>query len=191
MTVQGELAGLESERAAKLAELSASRAKVKSRYQQAVADAIAQNEIELARALYEEPCAWTTATPSRTRSCSRRSTPRAQGYGYTAIPAGPRRARPARAPAARPRPGGGDSGSSAAPAQAPLSAYEQTYIKAAAKTGDAAKLNVIQTALSNGSISAQQAAELRSRLGLGSTAAASSAAKPSGGGGGRVTAVTK
>lgn len=192
MTVQGELAGLESERAAKLAELSASRAKVKSRYQQAVADAIASNEIELARALYEEAVRVDNSYAVADAELLEEVYTTSQGYGYTGYTGGAQASSAGTGSGGTSPSGGGSSGSSAAPAQANLSAYEQTYIKAAAKTGDAAKLNVIQTALSNGSISAQQAAELRSRLGLGSTAAASSAAKPSaGGGGGRVTAVTK
>lgn len=181
MTVQGSLASLESERAAKLAELSAQRARVKSQYQQAVADAIAANEIELARALYEEAVRVDNSYAVADAELLEEVYTTTQGYGYTGYT-------------------GAGSGSAAAAAAEPaaaepaasgqaISAYEQALIKAAAKPTAAARLSSIQAAVSNGSISSSEAARIRSELGLGSAAAAQPAF--SGGGGGRRVAATK
>ena len=181
MTVQGSLASLESERAAKLAELSAQRARVKSQYQQAVADAIAANEIELARALYEEAVRVDNSYAVADAELLEEVYTTTQGYGYTGYT-------------------GAGSGSAAAAAAEPaaaepaasgtaISAYEQALIKAAAKPTAAARLSSIQAAVSNGSISSSEAARIRSELGLGSAAAAQPVF--SGGGGGRRVAATK
>ena len=54
IAAQGELAGLDAERASRLADIESRRAQTKAQYQNAVAQAIAQNEIERANALYQE-----------------------------------------------------------------------------------------------------------------------------------------
>lgn len=54
IAAQGELAGLDAERASRLADIESRRAQTKAQYQSAVAQAIAQNEIERANALYQE-----------------------------------------------------------------------------------------------------------------------------------------
>lgn len=181
MTVQGSLASLESERAAKLAELSAQRARVKSQYQQAVADAIAANEIELARALYEEAVRVDNSYAVADAELLEEVYTTTQGYGYTGYTG-----------AGTVTGTGTGSGAAAAEPAASgqaISAYEQALIKAAAKPTAAARLSSIQAAVSNGSISSSEAARIRSELGLGSAAAAQPAF--SGGGGGRRVAATK
>ena len=179
MTVQGSLASLESERAAKLAELSAQRARVKSQYQQAVADAIAANEIELARALYEEAVRVDNSYAVADAELLEEVYTTTQGYGYTGYTgAGSGSAAAAEPAAAEPAASG-----------TTISAYEQALIKAAAKPTAAARLSSIQAAVSNGSISSSEAARIRSELGLGSAAAAQPVF--SGGGGGRRVAATK
>lgn len=181
MTVQGSLASLESERAAKLAELSAQRARVKSQYQQAVADAIAANEIELARALYEEAVRVDNSYAVADAELLEEVYTTTQGYGYTGYTG-----------AGTVTGAGTGSGAAAAEPAASgtaISAYEQALIKAAAKPTAAARLSSIQAAVSNGSISSSEAARIRSELGLGSAAAAQPVF--SGGGGGRRVAATK
>ena len=180
MTVQGSLASLESERAAKLAELSAQRARVKSQYQQAVADAIAANEIELARALYEEAVRVDNSYAVADAELLEEVYTTTQGYGYTGYTG-----------AGTVTGTGTGSGAAAEPAASgqAISAYEQALIKAAAKPTAAARLSSIQAAVSNGSISSSEAARIRSELGLGSAAAAQPVF--SGGGGGRRVAATK
>ena len=178
MTVQGSLASLESERAAKLAELSAQRARVKSQYQQAVADAIAANEIELARALYEEAVRVDNSYAVADAELLEEVYTTTQGYGYTGYTGSGSGSAAAAEPAAT---------EPAASGQA-ISAYEQALIKAAAKPTAAARLSSIQAAVSKGSISSSEAARIRSELGLGSAAAAQPVFS---GGGGRRVAATK
>ena len=186
MTVQGGLASLESERAAKLSELGAQRAKVKSQYQQAVADAIAQNEIELARALYEEAVRVDNSYAVADAELLEEVYTTSQGHGYTGYTgSGYTGAGTA---------SGTASGAAASAAEEPansgtsVGAYEQALIKAAAKPTASAQLSSIQTAVSNGSISSAEAAKIRKELGLGTAAA-----QPvlTGGGGGRMVATTK
>lgn len=186
MTVQGSLASLESERAAKLAELSAQRARVKSQYQQAVADAIAANEIELARALYEEAVRVDNSYAVADAELLEEVYTTTQGYGYTGYTgAGTVTGTGTGSGAAAAEPAATEPAASGTA----ISAYEQALIKAAAKPTAAARLSSIQAAVSNGSISSSEAARIRSELGLGSAAAAQPVF--SGGGGGRRVAATK
>lgn len=176
VAVQGELAGLESERASKLAELSAQRAKVKSQYQQAVADAIAQNEIELAKALYEEAVRVDNSYAVADAELLEEVYNTSRGYGYTGY---------------TPSSGSNAGAQQTAPAQTQtqaLSAYEKTAAQVSAQSSAASKLSIIQNAVASGRISQSQAAQLRARFGLGSAAASTPVST---GGGGRVTAATK
>lgn len=173
VAVQGELAGLESERASKLAELSAQRAKVKSQYQQAVADAIAQNEIELAKALYEEAVRVDNSYAVADAELLEEVYNTSRGYGYTGY---------------TPSSGSNAGAQQTAPAQTQaLSAYEKTAAQVSAQSSAASKLSIIQNAVASGRISQSQAAQLRAHFGLGSAVSST----PVSTGGGRVTAATK
>lgn len=180
MIVQGELAALESERASKLAELAAQRARLRSDYRRAVAEAILQNETELARALYEEAVrvdeSYAVADAELLEEVY--SSSRGQGYtGYT--PAGGGSSAPESEPAASETSGG---------TQTVLSSYDKLAAQLAAAGDSARRSSLISAALSAGRISSAEAARLRSQYGLGAV----SASRPvSGGGGGRVTAATK
>lgn len=83
ISTQSEMASIDSERSAKLSELSVERAKVKAQYRQAVADAIAQNEIDLARALYEEAVRVDNSYAVADAELLEQIYNTSHGYGYT------------------------------------------------------------------------------------------------------------
>lgn len=163
---QGELAGLDAERASRLADIEAQRAQTKQQYQNAVAQAIAQNEIERANALYQEAVRVDNsfaAIDAELLEQLTASTTAAQTAASSYTPSG--------------------TGTQTKV----LSAYEKASAQLSAAKTTASKLAIIQNALKSGAISSAQASLLRAQYGLPSA----SVTTPVSGGGGKVTATTK
>ncbi len=163
---QGELAGLDAERASRLADIEAQRAQTKQQYQNAVAQAIAQNEIERANALYQEAVRVDNsfaAIDAELLEQLTASTTAAQASASSYVPSG--------------------TGTQTKV----LSAYEKASAQLSAAKTTASKLAIIQNALKSGAISSAQASLLRAQYGLPSA----SVTTPVSGGGGKVTATTK
>lgn len=163
---QGELAGLDAERASRLADIEAQRAQTKQQYQNAVAQAIAQNEIERANALYQEAVRVDNsfaAIDAELLEQLTASTTAAQASASSYTPSG--------------------TGTQTKV----LSAYEKASAQLSAAKTTASKLAIIQNALKSGAISSAQASLLRAQYGLPSA----SVTTPVSGGGGKVTATTK
>ena len=162
----GELAGLDAERASRLADIEAQRAQTKQQYQNAVAQAIAQNEIERANALYQEAVRVDNsfaAIDAELLEQLTASTTAAQASASSYVPSG--------------------TGTQTKV----LSAYEKASAQLSAAKTTASKLAIIQNALKSGAISSAQASLLRAQYGLPSA----SVTTPVSGGGGKVTATTK
>lgn len=165
---QGELAGLDAERASRLADIEVQRAQTKQQYQNAVAQAIAQNEIERANALYQEAVRVDNsfaAIDAELLEQLTASTTAAQAAASSYTP----------------------SGTGAGTQTKVLSAYEKASAQLSAAKTTASKLAIIQNALKSGAISSAQASLLRAQYGLPSA----SVTTPVSGGGGKVTATTK
>lgn len=163
---QGELAGLDAERASRLADIEARRAQTKQQYQNAVAQAIAQNEIERANALYQEAVRVDNsfaAIDAELLEQLTASTTAAQASASSYTPSG--------------------TGTQTKV----LSACEKASAQLSAAKTTASKLAIIQNALKSGAISSAQASLLRAQYGLPSA----SVTTPVSGGGGKVTATTK
>lgn len=163
---QGELAGLDAERASRLADIESQRAQTKQQYQNAVAQAIAQNEIERANALYQEAVRVDNsfaAIDAELLEQLTASTTAAQASASSYTPSG--------------------TGTQTKV----LSAYEKASAQLSAAKTTASKLAIIQNALKSGAISSAQASLLRAQYGLPSA----SVTTPVSGGGGKVTATTK
>lgn len=166
IAAQGELAGLDAERASRLADIESQRAQTKAQYQNAVAQAIAQNEIERANALYQEAVRVDNSFAALDADVLEQltaSTGAAQAAVSSYVP----------------------SGTSAQTTV--LSGYEKAAAQVSAAKTTASKLAIIQNALSSGAITSAQASLLRSQYGLPSA----SVITPASGGGGKVTAATK
>ena len=165
---QGKLAGLDAERASRLADIEAQRAQTKQQYQNAVAQAIAQNEIERANALYQEAVRVDNsfaAIDAELLEQLTASTTAAQASASSYTP----------------------SGTGTGTQTKVLSAYEKASAQLSAAKTTASKLAIIQNALKSGAISSAQASLLRAQYGLPSA----SVTTPVSGGGGKVTATTK
>lgn len=163
---QGELAGLDAERASRLADIEAQRAQTKQQYQNAVAQAIAQNEIERANALYQEAVRVDNSFAAIDAELLEQLTAsttaaQASASSYTTSGTGTQ--------------------------TKVLSAYEKASAQLSAAKTTASKLAIIQNALKSGAISSAQASLLRAQYGLPSA----SVTTPVSGGGGKVTATTK
>ena len=132
---QGELAGLDAERASRLADIEAQRAQTKQQYQNAVAQAIAQNEIERANALYQEAVRVDNsfaAIDAELLEQLTASTTAAQASASSYTPSG--------------------TGTQTKV----LSAYEKASAQLSAAKTTASKLAIIQNALKSGAISSAQ-----------------------------------
>lgn len=162
---QGELASLDAERAAGLADIEARRSQTKSQYQNAVAQAIAQNEIERANALYQEAVRVDNSFAALDADLLAQLT----------------------APAASSASVSSYTPSSSS-STAALSGYDKTAAQVSSAKTTASKLAAIQNALSAGIITSAQASLLRAQYGLPSVSVSTPV---SGGGGGKVTAATK
>ena len=166
IAAQGELAGLDAERASRLADIESRRAQTRAQYQSAVAQAIAQNEIERANALYQEAVRVDNSfAVLDSETLELLTTPKAAAQTSS-------------------------SSSSYVPSSstAALSGYDKLSAQLGAAKTTSSKLALIQNALSAGSISSYEAGLLRAKYGLPSV----SVTKPaSGGGSGKVTATTK
>lgn len=165
IAAQGSMAALDAEEARSLAELESRRAQVKTQYQNAVAQAIAQNEIERANALYQEAVRVDNSfAVLDSETLELLSAPKAAAQGVSPASYVP-----------------------SSTTQA-LSGYDKLSAQLGAAKTTASRLALIQNALSAGSISAYEAGLLRAKYGLPSV----SVTKPaSGGGSGKVTATTK
>lgn len=168
IAAQGELAGLDAERASRLADIESRRAQTKAQYQNAVAQAIAQNEIERANALYQEAVRVDNsfaAIDAELLEQLTASTTAAQAAVSSYVP----------------------SGTGTSTQTKVLSGYEKTAAQVSGAKTTASKLAIIQNALSSGAITSAQAGLLRSKYGL----ASAGVITPVSGGGGKVTAATK
>lgn len=168
IAAQGELAGLDAERASRLADIESQRAQTKAQYQNAVAQAIAQNEIERANALYQEAVRVDNsfaAIDAELLEQLTASTTAAQAAVSSYVP----------------------SGTGTSTQTRVLSGYEKTAAQVSGAKTTASKLAIIQNALSSGAITSAQAGLLRSQYGL----ASAGVITPVSGGGGKVTAATK
>lgn len=171
IAAQGELAGLDAERASRLADIESRRAQTKAQYQSAVAQAIAQNEIERANALYQEAVRVDNsfaAIDAELLEQLTASTTAAQAAVSSYVPSG--------------------TGTGTGTQTKVLSGYEKTAAQVSGAKTTASKLAIIQNALSSGAITSAQAGLLRSKYGL---ASAGVITPVSGGGGGKVTAAIK
>lgn len=169
IAAQGELAGLDAERASRLADIESRRAQTKAQYQNAVAQAIAQNEIERANALYQEAVRVDNsfaAIDAELLEQLTASTTAAQAAVSSYVP----------------------SGTGTGTQTKVLSGYEKTAAQVSGAKTTASKLAIIQNALSSGAITSAQAGLLRSKYGLPSAGVITPV---SGGGGGKVTAAIK
>ena len=167
IAAQGELAGLDAERASRLADIESRRAQTKAQYQNAVAQAIAQNKIERANALYQEAVRVDNSFAALDADVLEQltaSTGAAQAAVSSYVPSG------------------------TSTQTTVLSGYEKAAAQVSAAKTTASKLAIIQNALSSGAITSAQASLLRSKYGL---ASAGVITPVSGGGGGKVTAATK
>lgn len=170
IAAQGELAGLDAERASRLADIESRRAQTKAQYQNAVAQAIAQNEIERANALYQEAVRVDNsfaAIDAELLEQLTASTTAAQAAVSSYVPSG--------------------TGTGTGTQTKVLSGYEKTAAQVSGAKTTASKLAIIQNALSSGAITSAQAGLLRSKYGL----ASAGVITPVSGGGGKVTAATK
>lgn len=166
IAAQGELAGLDAERASRLADIESQRAQTRAQYQNAVAQAIAQNEIERANALYQEAVRVDNsfaAIDAELLEQLTASTAASQAAVSSYVPSG--------------------TGTQTKV----LSGYEKAAAQVSAAKTTASKLAIIQNALSSGAITSAQASLLRSQYGL----ASAGVITPVSGGGGKVTAATK
>lgn len=165
IAAQGSMAALDAEEARSLAELESRRTQVKAQYQNAVAQAIAQNEIERANALYQEAVRVDNSfAVLDSETLELLSAPKAAAQGVSPASYVP-----------------------SSTTQA-LSGYDKLSAQLGAAKTTSSKLALIQNALSAGSISSYEAGLLRAKYGLPSV----SVTKPaSGGGSGKVTATTK
>ena len=171
IAAQGELAGLDAERASRLADIESRRAQTKAQYQNAVAQAIAQNEIERANALYQEAVRVDNsfaAIDAELLEQLTASTTAAQAAVSSYVPSG--------------------TGTGTGTQTRVLSGYEKTAAQVSGAKTTASKLAIIQNALSSGAITSAQAGLLRSQYGLPSAGVITPV---SGGGGGKVTAAIK
>ena len=140
IAAQGELAGLDAERASRLADIESRRAQ-----------AIAQNEIERANALYQEAVRVDNsfaAIDAELLEQLTASTTAAQAAVSSYVPSG--------------------TGTGTGTQTKVLSGYEKTAAQVSGAKTTASKLAIIQNALSSGAITSAQAGLLRSKYGLAS-----------------------
>lgn len=170
---QGSLSSLDAQRAQAVADIEAERAQTMAQYQSAVAEAIAKNEMQRAQALYEEAMRVDNSYREETQYFLQKSTENSSssgggggGGGYTGgstADIGTTGNTGATGDTPVKRPVGDDT-----PAVGTAANANRIYTSlfAVPSTSGINKSAVIDSAVSNGSITREQGAEIKQKLGI-------------------------
>lgn len=169
---QGNLSSLDAQRAQAVADIEAERAQTMAQYQSAVAEAIAKNEMQRAQALYEEAMRVDNSYREETQYFLHKSTessPSSGGGGggaYTGgstVDASTTQSAETAGDTPVKRPVGDDT-----PAVGTAANANRIYTSlfAVPSTSGINKSAVIDSAVSNGSITREQGAEIKQKLGI-------------------------
>lgn len=170
---QGSLSSLDAQRAQAVADIEAERAQTMAQYQSAVAEAIAKNEMQRAQALYEEAMRVDNSYREETQYFLQKSTENSSSSGsgggggaYTGgstVNAGTTQSAETAGDTPVKRPVGDDT-----PAVGTAANANRIYTSlfAVPSTSGINKSAVIDSAVSNGSITREQGAEIKQKLGI-------------------------
>lgn len=174
---QGSLSSLDAQRAQAVADIEAERAQTMAQYQSAVAEAIAKNEMQRAQALYEEAMRVDNSYREETQYFLQKSTESSSSSGgggggytgggaYTGGSAADTSASGSTGSAPNTLPVGDSSPAVDYDANA---AQIYTSLSSVPNNSSINKTAIIDNALRNGSITREQAADIKAKLGLMST----------------------